>query len=181
VEHDARADACEVCDSTLRYWCRAHSREIGWLEGPGCHRCAEEAAPPPTRTRLASGPPAKPSPTGGAPAKAPARPPPPAPAKSPPLLSEFIDEDTPGSGERAALHATRAPRAHLWGEALTQAAVKTACGAVAGAVGGCVSALALGGNVASITDAAGAAAAMLGFAGFAVGTALGWAIVLDDG
>jgi hypothetical protein len=45
VEHDdPKGGACEVCGTTLRYWCRAHSREIGWLEGPSCPRCATEAA-----------------------------------------------------------------------------------------------------------------------------------------
>ncbi|HEU4455627.1 MAG TPA: hypothetical protein VFR81_21360 [Longimicrobium sp.] len=45
VEHDdPRGGACEVCGTTLRYWCRVHSREIGWLEGPACPRCATEAA-----------------------------------------------------------------------------------------------------------------------------------------
>jgi hypothetical protein len=55
VEHDTSADSiCEACDTPLRAWCRAHSREIGWLEGPGCHRCAEEAAPAATRTRASA-------------------------------------------------------------------------------------------------------------------------------
>lgn len=50
VEHDdARGGTCEVCGTTLRYWCRVHSREIGWLNAPECPRCAAEAAAPPAR------------------------------------------------------------------------------------------------------------------------------------
>lgn len=46
VEHDASADSfCEACGTPLRAWCRAHSREAGWLDGPACDRCAKEAAP----------------------------------------------------------------------------------------------------------------------------------------
>jgi hypothetical protein len=44
VEHDVRVHACEACDTPLRAWCRVHSREIGWLDGPVCPRCAQEAA-----------------------------------------------------------------------------------------------------------------------------------------
>ena len=54
VEHDTpHGGACEVCGTPLRFWCRVHSREIGWLDGPECPRCASEAAarstPPPPR------------------------------------------------------------------------------------------------------------------------------------
>jgi hypothetical protein len=50
VEHDdARGGTCEVCGSTLRFWCRVHSREIGWLNAPECPRCTAEAAAPPAR------------------------------------------------------------------------------------------------------------------------------------
>jgi hypothetical protein len=44
VEHDVRAQECEACDTRLRPWCRVHGREIGWLDGPACGRCAEDAA-----------------------------------------------------------------------------------------------------------------------------------------
>lgn len=44
VEHDDRADECDACGGALRYWCRVHGREAGWLHGPACPRCAEEAA-----------------------------------------------------------------------------------------------------------------------------------------
>ena len=57
VEHDIdRADACEACHTPLRPWCRRHGREIGWLDGPACPRCAEEAA------RRPASPPATPPP-----------------------------------------------------------------------------------------------------------------------
>lgn len=42
VEHDDRVDECDACGGALRYWCRAHGREAGWLDGPACPRCAEE-------------------------------------------------------------------------------------------------------------------------------------------
>ena len=46
VEHEVRADECEACGSALRWWCRAHSREIGWLETAECHRCTQAVARP---------------------------------------------------------------------------------------------------------------------------------------
>lgn len=46
VEHDVRVDACEACDTPLRPWCRVHGVEMGWLDGPACPRCAEDAARP---------------------------------------------------------------------------------------------------------------------------------------
>jgi len=65
VEHDdARGGTCEVCGTTLRFWCRVHSREIGWLNAPECPRCAAEAAAPPAR----------PAPPRPAPPRAPAPP-----------------------------------------------------------------------------------------------------------
>jgi hypothetical protein len=40
VEHDvAEVGECEACGTALRYWCRTHSREIGWLDGTECPRC----------------------------------------------------------------------------------------------------------------------------------------------
>jgi rRNA maturation protein Nop10 len=46
VEHDVSAAACEACHQPLRYWCRRHGRDAGWLAGPDCPRCAEDAAHP---------------------------------------------------------------------------------------------------------------------------------------
>jgi hypothetical protein len=44
VEHDrSHSVGCEACGTALRPWCRRHSREAGWLDGPACPRCAEEA------------------------------------------------------------------------------------------------------------------------------------------
>jgi hypothetical protein len=49
VEHDlSDAAECEACHTPLRPWCRRHSRDTGWLDGPACPRCADEATPPPT-------------------------------------------------------------------------------------------------------------------------------------
>lgn len=48
VEHEGPTrGACEACDTPLRLWCGRHGREAGWLDGPSCPRCAEEAARPP--------------------------------------------------------------------------------------------------------------------------------------
>jgi hypothetical protein len=45
VEHETPgAGTCEACGTPLRAWCRAHSRDIGWLKGSACDRCAEEEA-----------------------------------------------------------------------------------------------------------------------------------------
>ncbi len=47
VEHElTHTGPCEVCGSELRFWCRRHSKETGWLSGPKCERCAMEAARP---------------------------------------------------------------------------------------------------------------------------------------
>jgi hypothetical protein len=58
VEHDHEVHECEACGSAVRYWCRTHSRQNGWLAGPACLHCDEEAAlPSPTlaaRPRAAS-------------------------------------------------------------------------------------------------------------------------------
>ncbi len=59
VEHDdATGGPCEVCGTTLRYWCRLHEAETGWLTTPECPRCAAEAAE--RRSRPAP-PPAEPA------------------------------------------------------------------------------------------------------------------------
>ncbi len=39
---DARGGPCEVCGTTLRFWCRLHGAETGWLASPDCPRCAAE-------------------------------------------------------------------------------------------------------------------------------------------
>ncbi|HEX6371904.1 MAG TPA: hypothetical protein VF006_23475 [Longimicrobium sp.] len=52
VEHEVRAHACEACDTPLRAWCRVHGGETGWLDGPACTRCAEDAARPPRPARV---------------------------------------------------------------------------------------------------------------------------------
>lgn len=45
VEHQAPGDGtCEACGGALRPWCRAHGAETGWLDGPACPQCADEAA-----------------------------------------------------------------------------------------------------------------------------------------
>ncbi|HEX9938944.1 MAG TPA: hypothetical protein VGB15_17520, partial [Longimicrobium sp.] len=79
----------EVCGTTLRYWCRVHSKTIGWLDSPECPSCAAEAAPraprptpPRAPTRAPTPPPTRaPAPPPAAP-RAPERPP--APPPSPP-------------------------------------------------------------------------------------------------
>jgi hypothetical protein len=66
VEHDHEVHECEACGSAVRYWCRTHSRQIGWLAGPACLHCDEDAAlPAPTLAR--------PRATGPAPAPTPSR------------------------------------------------------------------------------------------------------------
>jgi hypothetical protein len=68
VEHDVRGGACEACCTPLRPWCRAHGRETGWLDGPACARCAEEAVRPrpAPSTRMPCPAPAMPSPVSSA-------------------------------------------------------------------------------------------------------------------
>jgi hypothetical protein len=73
VEHDeAVGGECEVCGTPLRFWCRVHGKEIGFLSSAGCPRCvAEEQA---RRTRPV--PPRAPAPTRPAePPRRPRRPP----------------------------------------------------------------------------------------------------------
>jgi hypothetical protein len=75
VEHDdPKGGACEVCGTTLRFWCRLHSREIGWLDSGTCPRCAAEAATPPARppTRPAPPPPPRTTPAPTPPPRRPA-------------------------------------------------------------------------------------------------------------
>jgi hypothetical protein len=63
VEHDeAVGGECEVCGTPLRFWCRVHGKEIGFLSSAECPRCvAEEQA---RRTRPV--PPRAPTPSRGA-------------------------------------------------------------------------------------------------------------------
>ncbi|HEX6371907.1 MAG TPA: hypothetical protein VF006_23490 [Longimicrobium sp.] len=78
VEHDdPKGGACEVCGTPLRFWCRVHSKEIGWLDAAACPRCAAEAArpTPPPRAPAAPPPPTRPAPAP-TPPRRPAPPPP---------------------------------------------------------------------------------------------------------
>jgi hypothetical protein len=54
VEHDHPTHECEACGNPVRHWCRAHSHETGWLDGPACARCAEVSARPAPRPRPAT-------------------------------------------------------------------------------------------------------------------------------
>ena len=94
VEHDdPKGGACEVCGTTLRYWCRVHSKEIGWLDAPACPRCAAEAEAA-----------ARPRP---APPPAPAE----APQRRPPIVVEPAPPEwTPAPGPEPAPYAGRDPR-----------------------------------------------------------------------
>lgn len=90
VEHDVSADSlCEACDTPLRAWCRAHSRETGWLDGPACARCAKEDAPRPAAAPPTASLPAAAVPAVVRPAPAPesrfTSPPPKPPSVRPPL------------------------------------------------------------------------------------------------
>ncbi|HEX6371905.1 MAG TPA: hypothetical protein VF006_23480 [Longimicrobium sp.] len=91
VEHDLSADTtCEACDTPLRAWCRVHGHETGWLDGPACGRCAEDAA---------------------AARRAPARPTIPCPAPSMPSTLPAASSLAPGVARRAEVpaHATTPP------------------------------------------------------------------------
>lgn len=75
VEHDdPKGGACEVCGTTLRFWCRVHSKDIGWLETEACPRCAAEFSRT-TTTPSAAPPPAAPTRTAPLPRR-PSTPPP---------------------------------------------------------------------------------------------------------
>lgn len=121
VEHEWKTSGeCEACDAELRPWCRLHSREIGWLQGLACPRCAEEAA----RPRPA------PPPPGTVPPARPAPEPPPWPARSPRELLpvDLPQPEPPGRSSLAVM-------------------LRTALGGlVAGAVGGWMLAAVMGGN-----------------------------------
>ena len=59
VEHDVRVQECEACDTPLRPWCRVHGSAMGWLDGPACPDCAEDAALPRTAAAAATRSPAR--------------------------------------------------------------------------------------------------------------------------
>lgn len=112
VEHDvAEVGECEACGSPLRYWCRTHSREFGWLESAECPRCPPGTArikprpappPPPPAPRATAAatapPPAASSPVVTPPAPMPA----PAPAPAAPAArgedSAPRAKEAPGQG-----------------------------------------------------------------------------------
>jgi hypothetical protein len=116
VEHEARVDECEACGGALRYWCRSHSRALGWLQTAECHGCVEETAR--LAPRPAPAPPRTPAPRK-APARAPApaparvrRPPSRTPARPAPLVGtpvEGLVEVVRGDG--TAVRGSRGPRA----------------------------------------------------------------------
>lgn len=58
VEHDHPVYECEACGSDVRFWCRTHSRDIGWLETDVCPRCPPTAARPRPPRPVAAPPPA---------------------------------------------------------------------------------------------------------------------------
>ena len=61
VEHDDPVGGeCEVCGTQLRYWCRVHGPEIGFMDAAACPRCAAEAARPAPPPRAPVPPPARP-------------------------------------------------------------------------------------------------------------------------
>jgi hypothetical protein len=58
VEYDEPiAGACDVCGTEVRYWCRVHGAEIGFMDTAACPRCAAEAARPAPPPRRPAGPP----------------------------------------------------------------------------------------------------------------------------
>jgi hypothetical protein len=58
VEHDNPVGGeCEVCGTQLRYWCRVHGPEIGFMDTTACPRCAAEAARPTPPPRAPAPPP----------------------------------------------------------------------------------------------------------------------------
>jgi hypothetical protein len=58
VEHDdPKGGECEVCGTQLRYWCRVHGPEIGFMDTAACPRCAAEAARPTPPPRAPAPPP----------------------------------------------------------------------------------------------------------------------------
>jgi hypothetical protein len=102
VEHDdPKGGACEVCGTQLRYWCRLHGKQIGFLDSPACPRCAAEAARPVPPPR----PPAAPPP----PREVPPAPRPRRPAHPEPPMPSRVEPAPPWAAEPS----TRRPRP--WG------------------------------------------------------------------
>ena len=60
VEYDEPiAGPCEVCGTAVRYWCRVHGPEIGFMDTAACPRCAAEAARPAPPPRPPAAPPSR--------------------------------------------------------------------------------------------------------------------------
>lgn len=97
LEHDEPTGECEACHGALRFWCRAHSRELGWLESAECRQCAEEKA----RPRPVPAP--RPAPRREPPRRT--APPLPAPV---PATARPLRADIPGPGTEG--HAAARPR-----------------------------------------------------------------------
>jgi hypothetical protein len=117
VEHDEPTHECEACGSPVRFWCRTHSREIGWLESDVCPRCPPGAARP--RPPKPAPPPAvaptpapsadgasrpylrfEPKPPAASPPAAPVAPAAPAPAPEAPSAPEKARPNRRGMGVR---------------------------------------------------------------------------------
>lgn len=175
VEHEVRADACEACDTPLRPWCRAHSREIGWLESPSCRRCDQEAArrtrPPPPRPPVA---PAKAPAKAVAPAKAKAKAK--AKAAAPAKPSPRPDRARPAAvragGRRTAPLVVDEPLLPLRARVLKSVAVSTISAAAVGFAYG----FGVEGEVTGLTVTS---VIVFGLAGLVFGAGLGWGIVVD--
>jgi hypothetical protein len=60
---DARGGPCEVCGTELRFWCRVHGAETGWLASPDCPRCAAEEQARRSRPAPAPAPARRPAPS----------------------------------------------------------------------------------------------------------------------
>lgn len=125
VEHDEPTHECEACGSPVRFWCRTHSREIGWLESDVCPRCPPSAArprpPKPVPPRTVAPTPAPPAGAAAASAsrpylrfdrapapavEAPAAPPPAAPVPTP-VAAAPMDPAVPVETSAAAPAAAR--------------------------------------------------------------------------
>lgn len=151
VEHEGDGvHECEACGSALRSWCRAHSREIAWLDRRACARCAEDAARPPAATLA---PPAPLRSTAPAPTAAVETRPTPPPA-SPPAHVLFPGGTPPGRPLREVIGERRPPAEGAGGGADNGALVGgillvilgIAAGGLLGVLGGIISLSAAGGG-----------------------------------
>lgn len=178
VEHDAGGvRECEACGAALRLWCRAHSRETGWLSEPACARCAEEAArhaapaPPPPREPAA----ARPA-VAAPPAAAEVRPVP--PRASPPAHVLFPGGPAPGRPLREVIGHGRPPAGPAGGGpengsligGVLLVVLGTAVGGLLGVIGGMISVAATPGSAEELTTWA--------FGGAGVGLLAGLGIAL---